>query len=92
MNVNWIARIKNKTFWITLIPAVLLLIQTIAGVFGFQLDLGEIGNQLLEVVNALFAVLVIVGVVTDPTTEGVSDSAKALTYDAPAANIKTVNK
>lgn len=82
-NINWIVRIKNKTFWITLIPAVLLLIQVVAAVFGFTVDLGDLGNKLLEVVNALFSVLVILGVVNDPTTEGVSDSEQALTYTEP---------
>ena len=66
----------NKTFWLSLIPAVLLLVQVVASVFGFTLDLGELGNKLLEVVNALFAVLAILGVVNDPTTAGVADSRK----------------
>ena len=83
MNINWIARVKNKNFWVTLIPAVLLLIQTVAAVFGFTLDFGELGNQLLSVVNALFAVLAILGIVTDPTTAGISDSKQALTYTEP---------
>lgn len=83
MNINWIARLKNKNFWISLIPAVLLLVQTIAAVFGFTLDFGELGNQLLSVVNALFAVLAILGIVTDPTTAGISDSKQALTYTEP---------
>ena len=82
-NINWIVRIKNKTFWITLIPAVLLLIQVVAAVFGFTVDLGDLGNKLLEVVNALFSVLVILGIVTDPTTAGVTDSENALTYTEP---------
>lgn len=81
--INWTVRIKNKTFWLSLIPAVLLLVQVVAAVFGYQLDLGELGNQLLAVVNALFAVLAILGVVTDPTTEGVGDSAQALDYTEP---------
>ena len=83
MKINWIARIKNKSFWVTLIPAVLLLIQVVAAVFGFTLDFGELGNQLLSVVNALFAVLAILGIVTDPTTAGISDSKQALTYTEP---------
>lgn len=83
MKVNWTVRLKNKTFWITIIPAVLLLIQVIAGVFGFTLDLGELGNKLLDVVNAVFSILVILGVVTDPTTTGVSDSTRALNYTEP---------
>lgn len=81
--INWTVRIKNKTFWLSLIPAVLLLIQVVAAVFGYTLDLGQLGDKLLAVVNALFAVLAILGIVTDPTTKGVSDSAQALTYDKP---------
>lgn len=83
MNINWTVRIKNKTFWLSFIPAVLLLIQVVAAVFGYTLDLGELGDKLLAVVNALFAVLTILGIVTDPTTKGVSDSAQALTYEKP---------
>ena len=61
----------------------LLLIQAIANVFGYTLDLGDLGNKLLDVVNAAFFVLVILGVVADPTTDGISDSKQALTYTVP---------
>lgn len=81
--INWRVRIKSKPFWITLIPALLLLVQVVAAVFGFELELGDLGNKLLAVVNALFAVLSILGIVTDPTTAGVSDSAQAMTYTTP---------
>lgn len=83
MNINWLVRLKNKNFWLALVPAVLLLIQVVAAVFGFELDLGDLGNRILDVVNALFAVLAILGIVTDPTTEGISDSKQALTYTEP---------
>lgn len=81
--INWQVRIKSKQFWLSLIPAVLLLVQVVAAVFGFELDLGELGNRLLDVVNALFAVLAILGIVVDPTTDGVGDSAQAMTYTEP---------
>lgn len=81
--VNWTVRVKNKTFWLTLIPAVLLLVQVTAAVFGFTLELGTLGDKLLAVVNALFAVLALLGIVADPTTKGVGDSAQAMTYDKP---------
>lgn len=85
-NINWIVRIKNKNFWLTIIPALLLLVQVVAALFGFTLDLGDLGNKLIDVVNALFVVLAILGVVTDPTTEGVADSTQALTYTEPKKN------
>ena len=81
--MNWKVRLKNKTFWISFIPAVLLFVQVVAAVFGFQLELGGLGDKLLDVINALFAVLALLGIVNDPTTKGVSDSAQALTYDKP---------
>ena len=83
MNINWTVRIKNKTFLISLIPALLLLVQVVAAVFGYTLDLGPLGDKLLAVVNALFSVLAILGIVTDPTTSGVSDSTQAMTYTTP---------
>lgn len=81
--LNWTVRFKNKTFWLAFLPALLLLVQVVAAVFGFTLDLGELGDRLLDVVNALFAVLALLGVVADPTTKGVGDSAQALTYEKP---------
>ena len=81
--INWKVRLKNKTFWLSAIPALLLLVQTVAALFGFTLDLGDLGDKLLAVVNAVFAFLCILGVVNDPTTSGVSDSEQALTYDEP---------
>ena len=81
--MNWKVRIKNKTFWLTVIPAVLLLIQVVAAVFGYTLDFGDLGNKLLAVVNAVFALLAILGVVNDPTTAGVADSKQAMTYLEP---------
>ena len=83
MKINWMVRTKNKAFWIALVPAVLLLIQVIAAVFGYTINMGELGDKLIAVVNALFAVLSILGIVTDPTTKGITDSEQALTYTEP---------
>lgn len=83
MTINWKVRIKNKNFWLSAIPALLLLIQVVANVFGYSLDLGDLGNKLLAVVNAVFAFLTILGVVNDPTTATLSDSDRAMTYETP---------
>ena len=83
MKINWKVRIKNKMFWLALVPAVLLLVQVVAAVFGYELHIEAIGDKLTAVINALFAVLAILGIVTDPTTAGVSDSRQAMEYDKP---------
>ena len=90
--INWKVRIKNKVFWIALIPAVLLLVQTGCSVFGVELDFGTLQDKLLAVVNALFAVLVILGIVADPTTEGLGDSKRAMTYEEPWSDEEKANK
>lgn len=81
--INWKVRLRNKAFWLAFIPAVLLLVQTVAALFGFALNLGDMGDKLLAVVNALFALLSILGVVVDPTTQGVGDSQRAMGYVVP---------
>lgn len=83
MMINWKVRILNKTFWLTLVPALALLLQTFLSVFGVKIELGETINKLLVFINALFGVLVIVGIVSDPTTSGISDSSRAMTYERP---------
>lgn len=85
MKINWKVRIKNKTFWILFIPALIMLIQSIASVFGYTLDIADVGGKLIAVVEALFVVLALIGIVADPTTEGLSDSTQALEYEVPKA-------
>lgn len=81
--INWKVRIRNKAFWISVIPAVALVVQAVAAVFDFKLDLGTISGKLLAVVDAVFALLVILGIIVDPTTYGITDSDRALTYSEP---------
>lgn len=81
--MNWTVRLKNKTFWLSIVPAVLLLVQVVAAPFGYEWDFGVLNEQLAAIINAAFAVLAILGIVTDPTTAGIGDSEQALTYKAP---------
>ena len=80
--INWTVRLKNKAFWLALIPA-LLLAQTVAALFGYTLELSALGDKLLAVVNAVFALLAILGIAIDPTTEGLGDSQQAMSYTKP---------
>lgn len=81
--INWTVRLKNKAFWLALIPALMLLTQTVAALFGYTLELSALGDKLLAVVNAVFALLAILGIVADPTTEGLGDSQQAMSYTKP---------
>lgn len=81
--INWKIRIKSKAFWLAIVPAIFLLIQTIADPFGYKWDFVVLNQQVAAIINATFAVLSILGIVTDPTTEGISDSEQALNYTEP---------
>ena len=72
--INFKLRLQNKATLIALISAVFLMLQQ----FGL-----EIPHNIQEGVNTFVVILVILGIVTDPTTAGFKDSEKALTYDKP---------
>ncbi|MDT2614520.1 phage holin, partial [Enterococcus dongliensis] len=59
------------------------LIQTIADPFGYKWDFVVLNQQAAAIINAAFGVLAILGIVSDPTTSGLSDSDQALTYKEP---------
>lgn len=83
MKLNWKVRLKNSYFWITVIPAALLLVEAVANVFGYQVDTSVLNENLLQVVRTAFALLSAIGIINDPTTAGLEDSSRAMTYDEP---------
>lgn len=64
--MNWSARLKNKTFWLALASAIVLLIQQI----GFDYLLPD---NIMDIVNTVLLIFTILGVVVDPTTSGIKD-------------------
>ena len=83
MKINWIVRLKNKAFWVAIIPAILLLAQQICGMFGIKIEIAGLTDQLLAIIGTVFAILSLIGVVNDPTVATLSDSSQAMTYTEP---------
>lgn len=81
MNINWKIRIKNPVFWATIIPALVGAVYTALGAFGIVPALTE--SMVLNIVTAVITALTTLGVLVDPTTAGIGDSALAMTYDVP---------
>ena len=80
-NINWILRFKNKTVLVALVAAVVAFVYQALGLFGIVPSVSS--DQIIDVFGLLINVLVILGIVVDPTTEGVKDSALAQAYDSP---------
>ncbi len=79
--INWKVRIKNPVFWMTVIPAAVSFVYCVLGAFGIMPALTE--NMVLNIVSAVITALTTLGVLVDPTTAGLNDSALAMTYGAP---------
>lgn len=78
MKINWEVRIKSKTFWLSLIPILLVLIQQVLSWFGIEFAKELIENEVMQFVNTLFLLLGILGIVNDPTVPGITDSERTL--------------
>lgn len=85
MSINWKVRFKNKSFWVGIVGALGICVVAIAATLGFDITdkVDGIVENLDAVIAAVFSLATILGVVTDPTTAGVSDSDQALTYTEP---------
>lgn len=81
--MNWKVRISNINFWLTIVPAILLGVQIVASIFGFTLDITTLQDKIIALIDVIFTILMIMGVVNDPTTVGFSDSNRAMTYTEP---------
>lgn len=82
-NINWKVRLQNKSFWTGLVGVVGTFVVSLAALVGVDLDATAFESTATTVISALFTVLTLVGVIVDPTTSGLSDSAQALSYTSP---------
>lgn len=78
--INWKVRVKSIKFWSAIIPAVLYLVSIVSRWFGIDIDIELIQQETLLFIEAVFAILVILGIVVDPTTPNIEDSDRAMGY------------
>lgn len=66
MNINWKARLTNKTFWVAMGSAIVLLTQ--------QLGINVFPSNWSDILNTVLTVFILLGIVVDPSTQGLSDN------------------
>lgn len=81
MKINWLVRFKNKAWLLSFVAVVVAFIYNILGMFDVVPRVSQ--DMTIQAITAIVNVLVALGVIIDPTTAGVSDSEKALTYEEP---------
>ena len=81
MKINWKLRFQNKTTLTAIILALVALVYQVLGLFGVVPKISQ--DELTTVIGMVINLLCLLGIVIDPTTAGVGDSTRALTYDTP---------
>ena len=79
--INWKLRLQNKATLAALLAACVALAYTVLGLFGVVPAVSQ--SAVTEVLAMLLNILVLLGIVVDPTTPGVADSARAQGYERP---------
>ena len=78
MKINWKARFKNKAFVIAFITMIIAFVYSILSLFGIVPSVAE--DTVTEIITLVIEFLAMLGILVDPTTDGVNDSERALTY------------
>lgn len=79
--LNWKLRLQNKATLMGLICTTIALVYQILGIIGVTPPVSE--NVVVEWVGVAMTLLVKLGIIVDPTTFGIGDSARAMSYEAP---------
>ena len=70
MNIDFKKRLLNKTWWVSIISAIVLLFQQL----GFVDLANYIPKNYADIINTIFIILTLLGITVDTSTKGVSDS------------------
>jgi len=81
MKINWKVRFKNKTWLVAFLGAIVAFVYQMLGAFGIVPSVSE--DNVTQVIGIFINLLVGLGIVVDPTTQGISDSKRALGYTEP---------
>ena len=81
MKINWKLRLQNKATLTALVMALVALVYQVLGVCGVVPRVSQ--DQVTTIISMVINILCLLGIVVGPTTAGVSDSARAMSYDKP---------
>ena len=88
--INLKLRLKNKTTLAAIVAAVVACAYQILAALGITPPIDQ--SVILTIANTIISGLVLLGIVVDPTTPGIHDSNRAMTYDIPGENLDEYNK
>ena len=87
MNINWKVRLKSGSWWLGIISAVVTAVFAVLQLCNVELPVTA--DQIMQAATLLLMIPAAIGITTDPTTKGVSDSAQAMNYTEPKQDVAT---
>lgn len=79
--MNWKLRLKNKAVLLALVAALVAFVWQVCGILGVTLPISQ--SEVVQTLGLIINALVALGIVIDPTTAGVGDSQRAMSYTEP---------
>lgn len=86
MKVNWKVRFKNGVWLASFLSMLVSFVYEVLRMFDVVPVITE--NQIAEIISKALMILGMIGVITDPTTAGIGDSQRALSYEEPWVDVE----
>ena len=87
MRINWKQRFRNGAWLPMFLGAVVTTGYMICEILGIKVPIPQ--TDVTKIVAAILGILSMLGVITDPTTKGFNDSARAMSYGVPTDKLNT---
>lgn len=81
MKINWKVRLRNKTWLMSIIALIITFAYDLLAMLDIVPAVTE--DWLMSIVQTVLTLLTALGVVIDPTTQGMGDSDRAMLYQEP---------
>lgn len=81
MKINWKVRFKNKVWLTSFVSLIVGFVYSMLALFEVFPEVTQ--NNIMRVIDNVLTFLGLIGVLVDPTTAGLADSNRAMSYDKP---------
>lgn len=79
--INWKVRLQSGSWWLGVISAIIVAIFSIMEISGVKLSVTA--DEIINIATLILMIPATIGITTDPTTKGLSDSLQAMSYEKP---------
>lgn len=81
MKLNWKVRFRNKIWLTSFISLIVGFIYNVLSAFEIFPSVTQ--SAIMQIIGNILEFLGMIGVIIDPTTAGINDSNRAMTYEVP---------